>query len=83
MKQLDVESDDTRGNQFVKNATLGECLRHIQKLMWEEWDLRPLECEILLTFLLKFEKEKRQREISNKIAKNTFDGVLGRLGVGK
>ncbi len=70
LQQDGIETNGTLGQQFILNQTLGECLREIQRLM-DKWELRPLEKDILIMLLNKFEGDKRMAEKSKALMGGT------------
>ncbi len=74
-----TETDSLIRKQFIHDQALGECMRKIQTLM-NDWELRPLEREMLLIVLLDHEKASKQMRVGNSMLKNSVGLVKQMLG---
>ena len=79
--KLNVETDETEGRQFIKDATIGECVREIQAL-FKQWELRPLERELVLKVLLKEEAKMQQMKMSREVMGGSL-GMVNKMFGGK
>jgi hypothetical protein len=81
LQSIGEEVNETIGKQFVSDKNLSECIREIQ-VQFDKWDLRPLERDIVIRMLQKYEKDRKlaekMKEVEGKAA-----GLAGRILGGK
>lgn len=67
-----IETNDMIDRQFIMDKNLGECIREIQT-QFDKWNLRPLERDVVIRLLRKYELDRRMV----KKTKGMFDNLLG------
>lgn len=73
MQSAGIETNDMIDRQFISDKNLSECIREVQ-ILFDKWKLRPLERDIVIMMVGKYEKDRR---LSQK-QRGLFDNLLGK-----
>lgn len=68
---MGIESNEMINKQFLADKNLSECIRNVQ-ILFDRWNLRPLERDIVIMMLKKYEGDRKMAKKS----KGMFDGLL-------
>jgi len=61
MQSAGIETNEMIDRQFIMGKNLSECIREIQ-IQFDKWNLRPLERDLVIQMLGKYEKDRRMAE---------------------
>ena len=80
LQKSGIVTDDKADKQFIANETLTNCIRELQ-IKLDEWSLRPLEKEIVIMLLSKYEKDRQISKKQTDFMEKNVGGLLGKLGM--
>ncbi len=80
LQKSEIVTDEKAGRQFIANETLTNCIRELQ-IKLDEWNLRPLEKEIVIMLLGKYEKDRQISKKQSDFMNKNVGGLLGKLGL--
>jgi len=80
LRSAGIETNELIDKQFIKNENVSSCVREVQILM-DKWNLRPLERDILIMLLGKYEKERQLAKKQKEFMDNSIGGILNRFGL--
>ena len=73
-----IVTDEKASKQFIANKTLTNCIRELQMKL-DEWSLRPLEKEIVIMLLGKYEKDRQINKKQSEFMDKNVGGLLSRF----
>ena len=80
LQGVGIESSEIIGRQFINDKNVSECVRDIQ-IMMDKWDLRPLERDIVIKLLEKYENDRQLAKKQKEFMDNSIGGILNRFGL--
>jgi len=84
MQSAGIETNEMIDRQFIMGKNLSECIREIQ-MQFDKWNLRPLERDVVIMLLKKYEKDRQMSEKMKKVegkAMGLAGNILKGFGLG-
>ena len=75
-----IVTDEKASKQFISNETLTNCIRELQMKL-DEWSLRPLEKEIVIMLLGKYEKDRQINKKQDDFIDKNVGGLLSKFNL--
>lgn len=77
MQSAGIETNEMIDRQFIMDKNLTECIREIQ-IQFDKWNLRPLERDLVIQMLRKYEKDRKISERMKGVEGKAM-GLAGKL----
>jgi len=79
LKSVGIETNEMISKQFIEDKNLSECIREIQ-ILFDKWNLRPLERDVVIRMLDKYEKDRSMKGKTQGMFDNLLNQTMARIG---